>query len=495
MVRFCVLIAGVTCALATAKAQAALCVDESFQMPYAPTGTVTDIAFMDDDRIIVGGYLKSPGVAITYFGLTRLEPSGVIDQSFGPSYVSTGNALKIRDGYIYLQNGGTGYPRKFLVDGIPDYSYPSTTMPEFDISQAWDYHIFPNGNQWRTGTFHKQLYDEEGNHIGSEQGYGLVQVLPDGQVDPEFDHKRMWPGAGRSLCETPDGRFLLSTKSLSSYEGQPVSGLIRIWPDGHLDTTFHSSITWGNISNKFYFYPDGRILVFGRMMAPEYPNDTLAIMRLLPDGSTDTAWPSIPFLCHSYFRGLAAISDHMEIEPGKLIVVGDFNAIGDQPQGAITTIDTAGNVLWDYLPGTGAGFTEQIDNNQPFCYINGIEEGPGGFIYLYGTFMGYNDGCGDHPEQHLLLRLYPLDVGVQEQAKDQGLQLYPNPGSDLAQLTWAGHYTIAMEVKDALGRTVHREQVLHEPFFVDLSRLPSGFYNLLATAPDGKRASAKWLKQ
>lgn len=479
-----------------AKAQVPLCVDESFQMPYAPTGTVTDIAFMDDDRIIVAGYLKNPGEMITYFGMTRLEPNGSIDPSFGPSNVQAGSRLEVRNEFIYLRSGGGGYPRLFLENGTNDLSYQSGMAPDFSTSQAWGYHLFPNGKQWRTGTFHKQIYDEEGNKIGSEQGYGLVQVLPDGHVDPDFDHKRMFPGSGRSLCETPDGRFLLSTYSNSTYEGQPVSGLIRIWPDGHLDTTFHSSINWGggNISN-FYFYPDGRILVFGRMMAPEYPNDTLAIMRLHPDGSTDTSWPSIPFLCHSYFRGLAFVAGHLEIEPGKLIVVGDFNAIGNQPMGSITTIDTAGNVLWDYLPGTGGGFTEQIDTNQPYCYFNGIKEGPEGFIYLYGTFMGYNDGCGDHPAQHLLLRLYPLDVGVEEHTGAvPALAVYPSPGGDQLSLSWdvPGRYEVA--IRDLQGRTVWQGHYRKGEGPLDMSGLVPGMYVLTTTTKDGIRASAQWVK-
>lgn len=488
------LVTGATCALAMAKAQAPLCVDETFHMPYAPTGNANDIEFMADGRIVVGGYLKSPGEMIHYFGLTRLEQDGAIDP-FGPNYLQSGARLRIQDEYLFLMTGGSGYPRVFLSDGSYDYSYLSFMMPEFSISQTGDYHIFPDGKQWRTGKFSKQLYDEEGNQIGNEQGYGLVQVLPDGHADPEFDHKRTWPGSTRALRETPDGRFLISSTVGAVYEGHPIGAVARIWPDGHLDTTFHSTITWGVISRDFYFYPDGRILVFGNMLAPEYPNDTLAVMRLHPDGSTDTTWPSIPFLAYGYFRGLAAVWDRLEVEPGKLILVGDFNAIGAQPFGAITTIDTAGNVLWDYLPGTGAGFTEEIDTNQPMCYLSGIKEGPDGYIYVYGTFSGYNDGCGDHPEQRLIARLFPLDVGVKERSKENGLRVYPNPGNGRIQLQWPGHNAINLEVQDALGRTVYREEALRAPFELDLSHLTAGVYNLLVTARDGRRASAKWIKQ
>lgn len=493
MRRAFLLAASATCALALAKAQSPLCVDETFQMPYAPTGSVSSIEFMVDGRILVGGYLKSPGPLIQYFGLTRLAPSGAIDPTFGPSYVQAGSGLQILGDFIYLNSGGIGFPRKFLSDGTPDNSY-GTPMPEFATAQAAYFHIFPDGKQWRTGSYSRQLYDEEGNQVGSEQDYGLLQVLPDGHVDPEFDHKRTWPGWTNALRETPDGRFLLGTTSGAMYEGHSTGRVARIWPDGHLDTTFRSTIYSGRVTRNFYFYPDGRILVFGRMMAPEYPNDTLAVMRLHPDGSTDTTWPSIPFLNYGQFRGLASITDYLEIEPGKLIVVGQFNAIGDQPLGAITTIDTAGNVLWDYLPGTGAGFTEPIDNNSPSCYLQGIKEGPDGSIYIMGSFSGYNDGCGDHPEQRLITRLYPLNVGVKEEAKTEGIRVYPNPGNNLLQVAVGTNQPFEVKVRDGTGRVVLAGKPQATPLELSSGSLAAGVY-LVEVIVDDVRQTVKWIKQ
>ncbi|MBP8879413.1 MAG: T9SS type A sorting domain-containing protein, partial [Flavobacteriales bacterium] len=102
---------------------------------------------------------------------------------------------------------------------------------------------------------------------------------------------------------------------------------------------------------------------------------------------------------------------------------------------------------------------------------------------------------GDHPEQRLIARLFPLDVGVKERSKENGLRVYPNPGNGRIQLQWPGHNAINLEVQDALGRTVYREEALRAPFELDLSHLTAGVYNLLVTARDGRRASAKWIKQ
>ncbi|HRQ86431.1 MAG TPA: hypothetical protein PLV70_15100, partial [Flavobacteriales bacterium] len=482
MLRAFLLLATGACALASARAQAPLCVDESFQFGHAPIGELASVVFMDDGRIIAGGVsIRKPTVVIQHTGITRVMPNGAIDPGFGPSYVLFGDCVTIKDDYIFLQSGGTGFRRLFLADGTNDYSYViNPYYGEFQPSQVSSYHNFPDGKQWRLGKLTRYQFDEEGNQILQQPGYGLVQALPNGSYDPDFDHKYTPETYLRNLSVEPDGRFLISASNAFTYEGTPVGALFKLWPDGHLDTTFHTSITWsGGVSDEKYHYPDGRMLVFGRFMAPEYPDDTLAVMRLLPDGSTDTTWPSIPFLAYGYFRGLAAIWDYLEIEPGKLIVVGDFNAIGHQPLGDITVIDTAGNVLWDYLPGTGVGFTEPIDNHTPICRLHGIDEGPDGYIYVWGAFSGYNDGCGDHPEQRLLMRLYPLNVGVGEAAATvPALSVYPNPAYDRLYVAWDMPGKFSVLVGDLQGRTWLEQNLRSGDAPLDISKLSPDVYLL-----------------
>ena len=277
MLRATLLFVSGACALAAARAQAPLCVDGSFQFGHAPIGELASVVFMDDGRIIAGGLsIRKPTVAIQHTGITRVMPNGAIDPGFGPSYVLSCDGITIKDGYIFLQSGGNGFRRLFLADGTNDYSYVvNSYYGQFQTSQVTSYHNFPDGKQWRTGSFTKEFYDDEGNHIGHQPGYGLVQALPNGDYDPDFDHKYT-PGTYlRNLSVEPDGRFLISASNAFTYEGTPVGALFKLWPDGQLDTTFHTSITWsGGVSDEKYHYPDGRMLVFGRFMAPEYPDDT-----------------------------------------------------------------------------------------------------------------------------------------------------------------------------------------------------------------------------
>lgn len=89
-----------------------------------------------------------------------------------------------------------------------------------------------------------------------------------------------------------------------------------------------------------------------------------------------------------------------------------------------------------------------------------------------------------------------ISLGLNEQHKaDVALEPYPNPGSGFLQLNWPGNRTFDLIVQDAMGRTLYRNRVLEETGTVDLSPIPNGLYFLLVTAPDGTRASAKWIKQ
>jgi len=478
--------------MASTMAQAPLCVDTTFQVPFTHR-EIDGFDFMPDGRILVAGGMSQGPPAVT--GLSRLLPDGTIDPTFGPNYILRSADVRVRNGEFYFASiGATGVRRFFIVDGTIDYSY-GLVYPEFSTSHRSDFHTFANGKQWRTGSYSKQFYDDEGQQIGNEQGYGLIQVLADGSVDPAFDHKRTMPGSLAAIQETPDGRFLISSSVGTQYEGRSVGGVLRVWPDGHLDTTFQSTISWGSISRNFYFYPDGRMLVFGRMMAPEYPNDTLAVMRLNPDGSTDTTLPSIPFLSYTYFRGFATITDHLEVEPGKLIVVGDFNAIGDQPMGAIAAIDTSGNVLWDYLPGTGAGFFDDPWLNGNDRYLFKIKQAPDGYIYICGKYAGFNDGCGDHPEQKFITRLYPLNVGVKEHSAERGIRVYPNPGSDKMNVSFEGPETYTVSIQDLQGRAVLERVIGSGTAPIDVSSLSQGMYTVLFIGANGERSTTKWIKQ
>ncbi|MBK7556771.1 MAG: delta-60 repeat domain-containing protein [Flavobacteriales bacterium] len=75
--------------------------------------------------------------------------------------------------------------------------------------------------------------------------YDLIWFSNTGYLDTTKVHRQsngiMW-----EFKELPDGKFICSC-SCTQYEGQPVDKVFRVYPDGTLDTTFHTGINMGNI--------------------------------------------------------------------------------------------------------------------------------------------------------------------------------------------------------------------------------------------------------
>lgn len=490
--RTTVLAACGACATLLSVAQVPLCVDPGFQ-PAFLEGEIAGIDFMSNGQILVGGLNLRHLAWVNWKARCRLNPEGSVDPTFEQVVGSYGGEVRIWGEEYFFQGTGSGVIRCFLSSGTADYTY-GYPYPEF-ATGGGGFYTFSDGKQWRAGWHSRRYYDEQGNWLYSVPGYGLIQVLPDGTTDPDFDHKYTAPGRLTTIFEAPDGHFLFGCGGGTQYEGRPVGGLIRTLADASLDTTFNTTfLSWGRVFN-YYFYPDGRMLAFGDFVAPEYPEDTVNVLRLLPDGSTDPSWPNINFRYEgAYFSGFGSIYDYLEIEPGKLIVVGEFDHVDGQPVGCMAVIDTSGNVLWDYLPGAGAG-PLQGELGPPHHYLRGIDRGPDGYIYLYGKFHGFDDGCSNHPDQMLIARLYPLDVGVEERSEATiTLQVWPNPGSQelFVACNKAGSVIVILDLQ---GRTVLQSVMQGGKSRLNVSSLSQGMYTVLAVSGDGTRSTIKWIKQ
>ena len=119
--------------MASTMAQAPLCVDTTFQVPFTHR-EIDGFDFMPDGRILVAGGMSQGPPAVT--GLSRLLPDGTIDPTFGPNYILRSADVRVRNGEFYFASiGATGVRRFFIVDGTIDYSY-GLVYPEFSTSHG-----------------------------------------------------------------------------------------------------------------------------------------------------------------------------------------------------------------------------------------------------------------------------------------------------------------------------------------------------------------------
>ncbi len=270
--------------------------------------------------------------------------------------------------------------------------------------------------------------------------------------------------------------------------------MVRLNADGSLDTSFHFN-SFQSAIPAIHEQADGKIIMAGIIWMNDDP-DTLDVVRINLDGSLDSTFNN-----YTDFRyGPNPISDRLgevlvikPLDEGRFLVGGLFDRVEGQPRGSIACIDTAGNLLdcW-----AGGGLHPTGGPPYPSAVLYGFECFGDQGCFLYGHYAGITDANGWHPDQLFISKLHMPTLGVAENAPQvETVQVWPNPGSGEVRLQWAGMHTAQAEVRDVLGRTVRGPLRLQAPFTLDLSALPTGLYHLLLTAPNGRQAAAKWMKE
>ncbi|MCW5897985.1 MAG: delta-60 repeat domain-containing protein [Flavobacteriales bacterium] len=357
------------------------------------------------------------------------------------------------------------------------------TIPYFTPSQGGDYHVYPDGRVLLSGA-HSVNYPQ-GGFTGTHH---LIWFTNTGQLDTTRTHRKA-NAAIYKIHQLSDGRFLLSGV-LTQYEGTPVGRILRVHPDGELDTTFHTSIYWGQAVG-FHELPDGRVLAAGRFLFQNDP-DTLHLVRLLPDGQLDNTFNNhLRSLYNGQFgpTGFYPWGGVFPIDQERMVVYGAFTSIDEQARGGIALVDTAGNLL-DAPFGEGGCGQYLYDGSTLHGSIEGITMAPVGHYYIWGAYHGYDDGSTHDPLQRMVSRLYGLNVGVEEQ-QVLPWRVYPNPAS--TQLTVELEQVppgAMLLLRDALGRAVRQEGISGHYHTLALQGLGGGLY-LLEVWQGGKRLAAE----
>lgn len=171
--------------------------------------------------------------------------------------------------------------------------------------------------------------------VGSEPTL-VMQLLPDGQPDPTFGTqgklRLAGPLLGWALARQADGQLLLA----GSTDFGPTArvAVMRLAPDGRADAGFGSvglavhpfASADTDIAHALVVQADGRIVVAGRTSSG---NRNMAALRLLPDGSLDTAFAAGGQLAID-FTGFPDSVERALLQPdGKLLLGGWSRAAGN----------------------------------------------------------------------------------------------------------------------------------------------------------------------
>lgn len=121
--------------------------------------------------------------------------------------------------------------------------------------------------------------------------------------------------------------------------------------------------------------------------------------------------------------------------------------------------------------------------------------------YILGGGFGHqltfvtNTLATSSPQSDFFVAKYstsPCSLG-QEEFYEEGLQLYPNPATDLVTITPTEKRTY--QVYDLMGNAVLKGSLSHENHTIDVASLPSGCYLVVTVNGDGVTSQAKLVKQ
>ena len=278
-------------------------------------------------------------------------------------------AVKTMLSLIVSALGRVSVSLALLVGGVRlDAQSAGNVDPSFEVGVA----------ETVDGTVHRVIVQPDQNVLvsgeftvaGGAIRKGIARLLQDGTADPSFrpglslTHEKAWELTIGAIFLQPDGKVLVSGV-FTHYNEIRRNGLLRLHPDGTLDTSFDPGTgaqlgdgTAGQVA-QITLEPDGKILLIGNFtLFQSVPRRGAA--RLNPDGSLDASFepdgPIKSFIGSSPKDGKILAVGPFGTVPGAEFVVMRLQANGDldptfHMDPAVTGILTNGVMSGALLPG------------------------------------------------------------------------------------------------------------------------------------------------
>jgi uncharacterized delta-60 repeat protein len=248
-------------------------------------GIINTMVQLPDGKILVGGsldYYNSPR------NLLRLHPDGSVDLTFNTNNAKINgsvNTIAVQpDGKILIGGTFTKYnqiTRNSLARLNPDGSLDLTFDPGKGVNGYVETLLLqPDGKILVTGLFEKY------NDVAVPR---IVRLNPDGSLDPSFVVATDIASKleVQTIALQPDGKILIAGDFvIPTDKGSVRPRIIRLNPDGSLDSTFTPGSGANDVITSIALQPDGKILIGGDFT--QY-NGVLRnrLARLQPNGSLD----------------------------------------------------------------------------------------------------------------------------------------------------------------------------------------------------------------
>jgi len=278
------------------------------------TGT-EDIAIQADGKIIaVGGN-----------GIIRLNSDGTQDFSFGPPFYTASDVAVQSDGKIVigLSYGGGGITR-LNADGSVDASFnPGTGFapPQFYFYPEIQTISIQNDGKLVVGGYFSSFNGTSRNNI--------ARLNSDGTLDASFDTGSGFDSRVNTCSIQSDGKIVVGG-IFSSFNGTSRNNIARLYMDGTIDTTFDPGSGFNTQVFASSIQADGKIVVGGTFES--YNGNPISyIARLNPEGSLDVTFdPGSSFNSNVLTTSIQT--------DGKIIAGGDFTNFRGYQRGYLTRL-------------------------------------------------------------------------------------------------------------------------------------------------------------
>ncbi len=314
--------------------------DPTFQTGTGTDDRVLSIAVQDDNKILVGGWFNSYN-GVQAGGIARLNVDGSADMTF-----ITGSGIHGTLAHIALQPDG-----KILIAGQFD-SY--NNIPQMNIAR-----LNPDGTIDPTftglcdyGSIQDVVIQSDGKIViaGWFSSYNgtmanrIARLHPDGSQDNTFTYGSGTDQSIYTISEQADGKMLLGG-GFSSYNGNPVSGLVRINQDGTFDPTFSPDLAIGSVISAITVLTDGKLMI-GGTFSPVSGSTSYNILQLLNDGAPDGS-----FNAGTGIDG--AVQSIIELTDGRRVIAGDVHLYNGSYSNNIFCLNADGSINQPFEAGNG----------------------------------------------------------------------------------------------------------------------------------------------
>lgn len=309
---------------------------------------------LSNNKIAIGGYFTNyNNTSISRFAV--LNSDGTLDnnENIGAGFNSA--VLSIQEyssGKLLIAGAFRAYNGKVanrLVRLNSDLSFDST----FNVgigpnSSVFSSIILPNNRIAIAGAFIS---------FNGKVANRIAILNDDGSLDESFSVDLGPNATVLNIAEQPDGK-IIAVGYFTQFNGVEVSRVVRINPDGSIDSSFNTGIGADNIITSISIQNDGKIILSGFFI---YFNGYKVnrVVRLNSDGSVDTG-----FNQNSAGANKAVWTSCLNINSNELYLGGSFTSFNGRTRGRIARLRLSNEPVAIEISKSSCGCVEF--NNQLF---------------------------------------------------------------------------------------------------------------------------------